>query len=122
MKSTSDPTPGPTSSGPLSAAAHSAAAARIRHWRWAIWAIFSAIYFWSYFHRIAPAVVAADLMATFRTTGAELGVLSAIYPYVFAVMAIPAGALADTLGPRRTVALGATTGARSDAASVAITV
>lgn len=86
-----------------------ASPARARRRRWAIGAIFSAIYFWSYFHRIAPAVVAADLMAAFRTTGAELGLLSAIYPYVFALMAFPAGALADTLGPRRTVALGAVT-------------
>jgi sugar phosphate permease len=75
----------------------------------AIWAIFSAVYFWSYFHRVAPAVVAADLMATFQTTGAELGALSAIYPWVFAVMALPAGALAETLGPRRTIAAGAAT-------------
>lgn len=83
------------------------AAARLRRWQWAIWLVFSPIYFWSYFHRVAPAVVAGDLMATFQTTGAELGTLSAIYPYVFAVMAIPAGALADTLGPRRTIAAGA---------------
>jgi sugar phosphate permease len=82
---------------------------RVRRWRWAIWGVFSAIYFLSHFHRVAPAVVAADLMAAFRTTGAQLGALSAIYPYVFAVMGLPAGALADTLGPRRTVALGATT-------------
>ena len=80
-----------------------------RRWRWAIWGIFSAIYFWSYFHRIAPAAVASDLMATFGTTGAQLGLLGAIYPYVFALMAFPAGALADTLGPRVTVTFGATT-------------
>jgi sugar phosphate permease len=84
-------------------------AARLHAWRWAIWLTFATIYFWSYFHRIAPAVVAADLMAAFGTTGAELGTLSAVYPYVFAAMAFPAGALADTLGPRRTVALGAAT-------------
>ena len=83
--------------------------ARLQAWRWAIWVTFAAIYFWSYFHRIAPAVVAADLMAAFGTTGAELGTLSAVYPYVFAAMAFPAGALADTLGPRRTVTLGAGT-------------
>jgi len=83
--------------------------APLRAWRWAIWGVFSAIYFLSHFHRIAPGVVAADLMAAFRTTGAQLGVLAAVYPYVFAAMGFPAGALADTLGPRRTVALGAAT-------------
>lgn len=83
--------------------------ARIRRWRGSIWAVFSALYFLSHFHRIAPTVVAADLMAAFRTTGAELGLLTAIYPYVFAAMGFPAGALADTFGPRRTIALGAGT-------------
>lgn len=82
---------------------------RLRRWRWAIWGVFSAIYFLSHFNRIAPAVVAIDLMAAFRTTGAQLGTLTAIYPYVFAAMGFPAGVLADTLGPRRTVALGAST-------------
>lgn len=81
----------------------------LRRWRLAIWAVFAPLYFWSHFHRIAPAVVATDLMAAFRTTGAELGILSAVYPYVFFLMALPAGALADTLGPRRTVGLGAAT-------------
>jgi sugar phosphate permease len=84
-----------------------AAEARLRRWRWAIWLAFSAVYFWSYFHRVAPAVVAGDLMAAFRTTGAELGLLTAVYPWVFAVMALPAGTLADTLGPRWTIAGGA---------------
>jgi sugar phosphate permease len=85
------------------------AAARLRRWQWAIWAVFAATYFWSHFQRVAPAVIAADLMAAFRTTGAELGTLSAIYPYVFALMALPAGALAETLGPRRTIAWGGLT-------------
>lgn len=93
----------------LGVSAALSAPARTRRWRWAIWAVFSALYFLSHFHRIAPAVVAGDLMAAFRTTGAQLGALTAIYPYVFAAMAFPAGAFADTLGPRRTVALGAAT-------------
>lgn len=77
--------------------------------RWLILVVPAAIYFFSYFHRIAPAVVAADLMRTFSITAAALGNLAAIYPYVFVLMALPAGSLADTLGPRRTLALGATT-------------
>lgn len=77
--------------------------------RWAMLVIAGCLYFISYFHRIAPSVMATDLMATFAITAASLGTLTAIYPYVFAVMGLPAGALADTLGPRRTLALGATT-------------
>jgi len=66
------------------------------------------IYFFSYFHRIAPAVVVADLMAAFSPTAAMLGLLSAVYPWIFAAMALPAGTLADTAGPRWTLTAGAT--------------
>jgi hypothetical protein len=61
------------------------------------------IYLVSNFHRVAPAVVAADLMQAFSITAASLGALAAIYPYVFAVMALVAGSLAETLGPRLTL-------------------
>lgn len=47
-------------------------------------------------------------MRAFGITAAALGSLAAIYPYVFAVMALPGGSLADTLGASRTLALGAT--------------
>lgn len=77
--------------------------------RWAILLVPAAIYFFSYFHRIAPAVVAQDVMQTFGISAAALGNLAAIYPYVFAVMALPGGSLADTLGPRWTLTLGAGT-------------
>ena len=66
------------------------------------------IYLLSNFHRVAPAVVAADLMKAFSITAASLGALAAIYPYVFAVMALVAGSLAETLGPRLTLTSGAT--------------
>ena len=69
----------------------------------------AAVYFFSYFHRVAPAVVAADLMRAFAISAASLGSLVAIYPYVFVAMALVAGGLADTLGPRWTLALGGTT-------------
>jgi sugar phosphate permease len=69
----------------------------------------AAIYFVGYFHRVAPAAVAQDVMRAFSISAAALGNLAAIYPYVFAVMALPAGTLADTLGPRRTITMGAAT-------------
>jgi sugar phosphate permease len=74
--------------------------------RWLILAVPAAIYFVSYFHRVAPAVVAADLMRAFAVTAADLGTLAAVYPYVFVVMALVAGSLVDTVGPRLTLALG----------------
>src|SRR2546430_17725599 len=66
----------------------------------------ASLYLFSWVHRVAPAVVAADLMRAFSITAAALGNLAAIYPYVFAAMALVAGSLADTLGPRWTLALG----------------
>lgn len=65
------------------------------------------LYFFSYFHRIATVVVAADLMRAFAVSAAALGTLSSMYPYCFAAMALPGGSLADTLGPRLTLTLGA---------------
>ena len=47
-------------------------------------------------------------MKTFSITAASLGALAAIYPYVFTVMALVAGSLVETLGPRLTMAFGAT--------------
>src|SRR5437016_10791538 len=69
----------------------------------------ASLYVFSWVHRVAPGVVAADLMRAFSITAAALGNLAAIYPYVFAAMALVAGSLADTLGPRRTIALGGVT-------------
>src|SRR5947199_10346737 len=74
--------------------------------RWVILLVPASLYLFSWVHRVAPAVVAADLMRAFSITAAALGNLAAIYPYVFAAMALVAGSLADTLGPRWTIALG----------------
>ena len=77
--------------------------------RWVMIVVPASLYVFSYFHRVAPAVVAADLMRAFGITAAALGTLAASYPYVFAVMALVGGSLADTLGPRWTMALGGAT-------------
>ena len=69
----------------------------------------ASLYIFSWVHRVAPAVVAADLMRAFSITAAAVGNLAAIYPYVFAAMALVAGSLADTLGPRWTIAAGGAT-------------
>jgi sugar phosphate permease len=81
----------------------------LRRGRLVVLVVPAAVYFFSYFHRVAPAVVAADLMRAFAISAASLGGLVAIYPYVFVAMALVAGGLADALGPRWTLALGGTT-------------
>src|SRR5204862_2168453 len=70
---------------------------------WRVLVIAAAVYCGSHFQRIALGVVAQDLMRT----AATLGAVAAIYPYVFVAMALVAGSLADTLGPRRTLGAGA---------------
>jgi sugar phosphate permease len=74
--------------------------------RWRVFAILILAYMTVYFHRMAPGVVATDLMQAFQTSGAALGSLAAMYYYIYTAMQIPAGVLADTLGSRVGVALG----------------
>lgn len=74
--------------------------------RWSIFSILIAAYMLVFFHRMAPAVVSGDLMRAFGTTGVALGSLAAMYFYIYTLMQIPAGILADTLGARITVAVG----------------
>ncbi|MDP2759507.1 MAG: MFS transporter [Sideroxyarcus sp.] len=74
--------------------------------RWTAFAIVGLAYVLSFFHRFAPAAISSDLQLAFNTTGASLGGLAATYFYVYTVMQIPTGILADTLGPRRVVAIG----------------
>ncbi len=74
--------------------------------RWTAFIVVGLAYVLSFFHRFAPAAISSDLQLAFNTTGASLGGLAATYFYVYTLMQIPTGILADTLGPRRVVAIG----------------
>ena len=74
--------------------------------RWSTFTILILAYISVFFHRMAPAVVASDLMASFHTSAAALGSLAAMYYYIYTAMQLPAGVLADTLGNRITVTTG----------------
>ncbi len=78
-----------------------------RRWRWLLWGLLAISFVFVSLHRLSTAVVAEDLMAAFQTTGAQLGTLHATFFYVYAIMQLPSGILADRVGPRRTVAVGA---------------
>jgi predicted MFS family arabinose efflux permease len=60
----------------------------------------------SFFHRTAPAAIAGELTQTFSISGAVLGTLAATYFYVYTLLQVPVGVLADTLGPRKLLAAG----------------
>jgi predicted MFS family arabinose efflux permease len=60
----------------------------------------------SFFHRTAPAAIAGELIQAFSISGAVLGTLAATYFYVYTLLQVPVGVLADTLGPRKLLAAG----------------
>ncbi len=77
------------------------------HWlRWSALLLVGFAYVLSFFHRMAPAAISAELQQAFEASGAALGFLAASYFYIYTVMQVPAGVLADTLGVRRLVTLG----------------
>jgi sugar phosphate permease len=71
-----------------------------------VFGIVLASYVLSFFHRIAPAAIAGELTHAFAINGAILGTLAATYFYVYTLLQIPVGVLADTLGPRRILTAG----------------
>ena len=50
--------------------------------QWLAFALGTAAFWLSFFHRVAPAAIAGDLTAAFDVTGAALGALAATYYYV----------------------------------------
>jgi hypothetical protein len=45
---------------------------------WVMWGIPSLIFLVAFFHRVAPGVMAKDLMESFRATGTFLGLFSSV--------------------------------------------
>ncbi len=79
---------------------------QLNRYRWLVWVPLAFAFLASYFHRTATGVVADSLMREFAIArAADIGGLASVYFYTYAVMQIPAGILADTLGPRRTITL-----------------
>jgi MFS family permease len=71
-----------------------------------MWGIPAAIFLIAFIHRVAPGIVAKDIMQAFHATGAIVGLLSSTYFYAYAGLMIPAGLLIDAFGVRRVVAAG----------------
>lgn len=75
--------------------------------RWVAWAAATFLFLLVTFHRFALGVIAADLMAAFATAAVGLGGLASVYFYLYGLLQLPSGILADTWGPRRTLAASA---------------
>lgn len=78
---------------------------KVMTYRWVCLCTLWLVYFFVYFDRVAPAVVAPEMMAEFGITAAQMGLLSAAYFYPYAAMQLPSGILADFLGPRMAVSI-----------------
>lgn len=78
-----------------------------RRRRWLLWGVLALTFLLVNVYRLSTAVIADDLMEAFRTTGAQLGTIHAVFFLVYALMQIPTGILVDRVGPRWTAAAGA---------------
>jgi sugar phosphate permease len=72
--------------------------------RWVVFGVICLIYFFVYFHRVSPSVIASDLLTDFEATAASLGFMSSLYFYLYAAMQPIVGYLADRWGARRVIA------------------
>lgn len=75
--------------------------------RWIAFGLGATAFVLAFFHRLAPGAIAGELQQAFGTSSASLGLLAATYFYVYFVMQVPSGILADTLGPRKIFTAGA---------------
>jgi MFS family permease len=73
---------------------------------WLMWGIPAFLFLIAFFHRVAPGVMAKDLMQSFGAGGTLVGLLSATYFYAYAGFMVPGGLLIDALGARAVMAVG----------------
>jgi sugar phosphate permease len=71
-----------------------------------MWSVPALLFLIAFFHRVAPGIIAKDLMQEFQASGALVGLLSATYFYAYAGLMVPSGLLIDAFGVRRVVTAG----------------
>jgi sugar phosphate permease len=81
----------------------SSLAKKMLSYRWICYGMLLLTYIFVYFDRVAPAVVAPELMKEFGLSATSLGILASMYFYPYAATQIPSGILSDYLGPRLSV-------------------
>ena len=73
---------------------------------WRMWGLAAAFYLVAIFHRMSLGVASIDAAERFGVATGTIALLSTVQLGVYLVMQIPAGVLADRLGPRRSLTLG----------------
>lgn len=67
-----------------------------------IFTVICLAYLFVTFHRVTPNIIAVDLAKDLSMDAVAIGSMSSIFFFVFGLMQLPSGLLADTLGPRKT--------------------
>ncbi len=79
---------------------------KVLQYRWIVYGILVLCYFFVFLHRLAVGVIKTELIDEFAMTPVGFATLGSMYFYAYALMQIPTGILADTLGARITVTVG----------------
>lgn len=74
-------------------------------YRYIVYLSVALAYFFVYFHRTSPSVMAPELAKVFNLDPAILGIFGAMYFYPYALVQLPAGILADGWGARKTISV-----------------
>jgi sugar phosphate permease len=74
-------------------------------YRYAIFVVIALAYFFVYFHRVSPSVMAPELTRAFNIGASSLGLFGSMYFWAYAIGQLPAGILADRIGARSTLAI-----------------
>lgn len=74
-------------------------------YRYVVYLVVALAYFFVYFHRVSTSVMAPELMREFGLSSSALGLFGSMYFWAYAASQLPAGILADRLGPRMTMAV-----------------
>ncbi|MFC3998325.1 nitrate/nitrite transporter [Nocardiopsis sediminis] len=73
---------------------------------WLVWAIAVGVYFLAMFHRNGLAVAALEAQQRFDVGPAVLSLLPMVQLLVYVVLQVPAGLMADRIGPRASLLMG----------------
>jgi len=76
-------------------------AQKMLKYRWVIFLLLCSAYVLVRFHRQSMAVISVDVQNAFQIDPVALGILGSMYFWPYALMQIPAGLMADSIGPRR---------------------
>ncbi|MCD6048256.1 MAG: sauU 3 [Gammaproteobacteria bacterium] len=67
---------------------------------WLIWACGALFFFYEFCLQSSPSVMVPELMKAFNVNASQLGRLSGVYFFSYAIMQLPVGILLDRYGPR----------------------